>query len=138
MSSTYHGVTVRGATCVRPAVVPRVVNSRSDAFSHSRAGDMSSQPHHGGRKESCGKSHKKQSKVIWKTITILKMSTGYLVLEFHHPFVSCDGCCPEDLNNSRSFGAAESITAPILDLSKDRPKHDPARVVAVVVGTFLG
>jgi hypothetical protein len=66
------------------------------------------------------------------------MSTGYLVLEFHHPFVSRDGCCPEDLNNSRSFGAAEGITTTILDLGKDRTKHDPARVVAVVVGRLLG
>jgi hypothetical protein len=115
-----------------------MVNRCSDTLSHSRAGDMSSQPHHGGRKESCGKSHKKQSKVIWESITILKMSTGYLVLELGDPFVSCDGCCPEDLNNSRSFGVAEGITASILDLSKDRTKHDPARVVAVVVGTLLG
>ena len=66
------------------------------------------------------------------------MSTGYLVLEFENPLVSRDGCCPEDLNNSRSFGAAEGITTPVSDLSKDRPKHDPARVVAVVVGTFRG
>lgn len=100
---------------------------------------MSSQPHHGGRKESCGKSHKKQSKVIWESITILKMSTGYLVLEFENPFVSRDGCCPEDLNNSRSFGAVEGITATVLDLSKDRTKHDPARVVvALSWWAFLG
>jgi len=98
---------------------------------------MSSQPHHGGSKESCGKSHKKQSKVVWKTITILKMSTGYLVLELGDPFVSRDGCCPEDLNNSRSFGVAEGVTTPVPDLGKDRTKHDPARVV-VWSGLRLG
>jgi len=100
---------------------------------------MSSQPHHGGRKESCGKSHKKQSKVIWESITILKMSTGYLVFQFENPPVSCDGCCPEDLNNSKPFGGAEVITAPIPDLGKDRTKHDPARVVvALSWWAFLG
>jgi hypothetical protein len=115
-----------------------MVNRCSDALSHSRTGDMSNQPHHGGSKKSFGKSHKKQSKVSWESITILKMSTGYLVLEFHHPLVSRDGCCPEDLNHSKPFGAAEVITAPVPDLGKDCAEHDPARVVAVVVGMLLG
>jgi hypothetical protein len=90
---------------------------------------MSSQPHHGGSKESFGKSHKKQSKGIWKTITILKMSTGNLVLQFDDPFVSRDGCCPEDLNHSKPFGGAEGIAATIPDLGKDPAEHDLAGVV---------
>jgi hypothetical protein len=89
---------------------------------------MSSQPYHGGSEESFGKSHKKQSKVIRKTITILKMSTNYLVLELENPLVSRDGCCPEDLNHSKPFGTAEGISAPVPDLSKDPAKHDLARV----------
>ena len=99
---------------------------------------MSSQPHHGGSEESFGKSHKKQSKVIWESITILKMSTGYLVLELQDPPVSCDGSCPEDLNNSKPFGAAEGITATILDLSKDPAKQQLAWVVVPTVWAFLG
>jgi hypothetical protein len=100
---------------------------------------MSSQPHHGGSEELFGKSHKKQSKVIGKTITILKMSTGYLVLELQDPPVSCDSCCPEDLNHSKPFGGAEVITAPIPDLGKDCAEHDPARVVvALSWWAFLG
>jgi hypothetical protein len=92
---------------------------------------MSSQPHNRGSEESFGKSHKKQSKGIWKTITILKMSTGYLVLQFDNPLVSRDGCCPEDLNHSKPFGGAEGIAAPILDLGKDPAEHDLAGVVVV-------
>jgi hypothetical protein len=99
---------------------------------------MSSQPHNRGSKESFGKSHKKQSKGIWKTITILKMSTGNLVFQFDDPPVSSDGCCPEDLNHSKPFGGAEGIAAPILDLSKDPAKHDLARVTVLVVGAVLG
>jgi hypothetical protein len=99
---------------------------------------MSSQPHNRGSEESFGKSHKKQSKGIWKTITILKMSTGYLVLQFDDPPVSRDGCCPEDLNHSKPFGGAEGIAAPIPNLSKDPAKHDLAGVVVPAVGTFLG
>jgi hypothetical protein len=99
---------------------------------------MSSQPHNCGSKKSFGKSHKKQSKGIWKTITILKMSTGNLVLQFDDPPVSSDGCCPEDLNHSKPFGGAEGIAAPILDLGKDPAKHDLARVTVLVVGAVLG
>lgn len=64
------------------------------------------------------------------------MSTGYLVLELGDPLVSRDGCCPEDLNNSRSFGSAEGIAAPVLDLSKDPAKHDLAGVVVPAVGSL--
>ena len=99
---------------------------------------MSSQPHNRGSEESFGKSHKKQSKGIWKTITILKISTGDLVFQFDDPPVSSDGCCPEDLNHSKSFGGAEGIAAPILDLGKDPAKHDLARVTVLVVGAVLG
>jgi hypothetical protein len=97
---------------------------------------MSSQPHNRGSEESFGKSHKKQSKVIRKTITILKMSTGNLVFQFDDPPVSSDGCCPEDLNHSKPFGGAEGIAAPILNLGKDPAKHDLARVVVPAVGTL--
>jgi hypothetical protein len=99
---------------------------------------MSSQPHNSGSKESFGKSHKKQSKVIWKTITILKMSTGYLVLQFDDPPVSSDGCCSEDLNHSKPFGGAEGITAPIPDFGKDPAEHDLAWVVVPAFGAVLG
>ena len=99
---------------------------------------MSSQPHNSGSEESFGKSHKKQSKGIWKTITILKMSTGDLVLQFDDPPVSSDGCCPEDLNHSKPFGGAEGIAAPILNLGKDPAKHDLAGVTVLVVGAVLG
>jgi len=92
---------------------------------------MSSQPHHGGSKELFGKSHKKQSKGIWKTITVLKMSTGDLVFQFDDPFVSRDGCCSEDLNHSKPFGGAEGIAAAILDLGKDSAEHDLAGVFVV-------
>jgi hypothetical protein len=97
---------------------------------------MSSQPHNRGSKESFGKSHKKQSKGIWKTITVLKMSTCDLVFQFDHSFVSRDGCCSEDLNHSKPFGGAEGIAAPILDLGKDPAKHDLAWVTVLIVGTL--
>jgi len=60
------------------------------------------------------------------------MSTGYLVLELGYPFVSRDGCCSEDLNNSRTFGVAEGIAATILDLGKDSAKQ---KLVVVVIPT---
>ena len=57
------------------------------------------------------------------------MSTGYLVLQFDDPFVSRDGCHPEDLNHSHAFSSAEGIAAPIFDFSKDPAKHDLVWVV---------
>ena len=75
--------------------------------------------------------------LVRKTITVLKMSTGYLVLELGYPFVSRDGCCPEDLNHSRTFGVAEGIAATILNLSKDPVKHDLAGVVVPTVWAVL-
>ena len=65
------------------------------------------------------------------------MSTGYLVLELGYPFVSRDGCCSEDLNNSKPFGITEGIAATILDLGKDPAKHDLARVVVPTVWAVL-
>ena len=65
------------------------------------------------------------------------MSTGYLVLELGYPLVSRDGCCTEDLNNSRPFGVAEGIAATILNLGKDPAKHDLARVVVAAFGAVL-
>ena len=97
---------------------------------------MSSQPHHRGSKKSFGKSHKKQSKSIWKTITVLKMSTSNLVLELDHPPVSRDGSSTEDLNHSKPFGLTESIAAPIPYLGKDPVKHHLAGVVVPAVGSL--
>lgn len=66
------------------------------------------------------------------------MSTGDLVLQFENPFVSRDGRCPEDLNNSHAFGGAEGITATIPDLGEDPVEHDLAGVVVAAFGAVLG